>query len=339
MLIHIRRVRVAIGLLAIVLAALAVATPAGQGMRTTDPPRWFRGNTHTHTLNSDGDSSPEDVVRWYREHGYQFVVVTDHELVTPVAGLNAVFAAEGKFLIISGQEVTGQFNTTPVHVSGLGLRSALLPRTGVSRLDVLQKNIAAIREVFALPQINHPNFGWALKGADLATVEGTALLEIWNGHPQVNNLGGGDVPSVEAMWDEALTAGRRLFAVAADDAHHFKRLDDPAAAAPNRGWVVVRSRDLTQNAILDGMRRGDFYASTGVTLSDVQASATQLRVVIAAAGTAKYRVQFIGTGGRVLAETTEATAQYTFKGNEQYVRARITDSNGKMAWTQPAWVK
>ena len=30
-------------------------------------PRWYKGNTHTHTVNSDGDSTPDEVVRWYRE--------------------------------------------------------------------------------------------------------------------------------------------------------------------------------------------------------------------------------------------------------------------------------
>jgi hypothetical protein len=43
------------------------------------PPRWLKGNTHTHTLNSDGDSVSGDVVAWYRSHGYQFLVITDHE--------------------------------------------------------------------------------------------------------------------------------------------------------------------------------------------------------------------------------------------------------------------
>jgi hypothetical protein len=213
------------------------------------------------------------------------------------------------------------------------------PRTGTSPLDVLQQDVAAIREAGALPQINHPNFGWALTGADLSKVEGPALLEIWNGHPMVNNLGGGGVASAEAMWDEALTAGRRLFAVADDDAHHFKRLDDPAAAAPNRGWVMVRSQELTQASIIDAMRRGDFYASSGVTLSDVQSTATALRVTIATTTYSKYRVQFVGAGGRVLAEVTESPAEYTFKGGDQYVRARVIESNGKMAWTQPVFVK
>ena len=56
--------------------------------------RWFKGNTHTHTLNSDGDSTPDDVVRWYREHGYDFLVLTDHNFLTSVDALNALHGAD-----------------------------------------------------------------------------------------------------------------------------------------------------------------------------------------------------------------------------------------------------
>jgi hypothetical protein len=70
------------------------------------PGRWFKGNLHTHTLNSDGDSTPEEVVRWYREHGYDFLVLTDHNFLTAVDGLNAVQGAPGKFLVVRGEEVT-----------------------------------------------------------------------------------------------------------------------------------------------------------------------------------------------------------------------------------------
>ena len=81
-------------------AALANAQPSG------DRPRWFKGNTHTHTLNSDGDSTPDEVVRWYREQKtYQFLVLTDHNFLTSVDGLNAVHGADSKFLVIRGEEV------------------------------------------------------------------------------------------------------------------------------------------------------------------------------------------------------------------------------------------
>src|SRR5882762_11098286 len=68
--------------------------------------RWYRGNTHTHTLNSDGDSSPDVVARWYREHDYQFLFITDHEYLTDAAALNTVFGAGERFLLLPGQEVT-----------------------------------------------------------------------------------------------------------------------------------------------------------------------------------------------------------------------------------------
>jgi hypothetical protein len=84
------------------LAARARTQPA----TTLAGGRWFKGNTHTHTVNSDGDSTPDEVVRWYREHGYQFLVLTDHNYLTPTTGLNAVHGAPDKFIVIPGEEVT-----------------------------------------------------------------------------------------------------------------------------------------------------------------------------------------------------------------------------------------
>jgi hypothetical protein len=54
----------------------------------------YRGNTHT--LNSDGDSTPDDVVKWYREQGYDFLFTTDHDMVTNVDPLNAPFDGGGQ---------------------------------------------------------------------------------------------------------------------------------------------------------------------------------------------------------------------------------------------------
>jgi len=44
--------------------------------------RWFRGNTHTHTLWSDGDDLPESVADWYKRHGYHFLVLSDHNILS-----------------------------------------------------------------------------------------------------------------------------------------------------------------------------------------------------------------------------------------------------------------
>src|SRR5262245_66408312 len=99
------------------------------GAAQTPPPvapspaqgRWYKGNTHTHTVNSDGDSTPDAVVAWYREHGYQLLVLTDHNYLTSVDGLNAVHGADDKFLVIKGEEVSDRFGDKPLHINGLNV--------------------------------------------------------------------------------------------------------------------------------------------------------------------------------------------------------------------------
>src|SRR5262245_6177682 len=120
------------------VAALVTAGWPGQAPQSPAPPggRWYKGNTHTHTLNSDGDSTPDDVVRWYREHGYRFLVLTDHNVLTSVDGLNALHGADEQFVVVRGEEVTDTFGGKPLHVNGLDLRSRVAPQGGSSVVDV-----------------------------------------------------------------------------------------------------------------------------------------------------------------------------------------------------------
>src|SRR5689334_9193303 len=103
------------------LLTLGAVVPAQQPSPPSTPSsgRWYKGNTHTHTLNSDGDSAPDEVVRWYREHGYRFLVLTDHNFLTAVDGLNAVHGADDQFLVLKGEEVTDRFGEKPIHINGL----------------------------------------------------------------------------------------------------------------------------------------------------------------------------------------------------------------------------
>lgn len=86
---------------------------------------------------------------------------------------------------------------------------------------------------------------------------------------------------------------------------------------------------------MQSLERGDFYASTGVVLEDVVATERSLAVKVKTEGVSKYRVQFIGHGGEILTEVAEPAATYVFKGHEGYVRAKVIESNGRMAWVQP----
>jgi len=278
------------------------------------------------------------VVRWYRQHGYHFLVLTDHNFLTSVTGLNALHGADERFLVIKGEEVTDRFGDLPLHINGLDVSTQVAPQGGTSVSDVLQRNVDAIRKADGIPHINHPNFRWAVTADDLKRVRNNKLLEIFNGHPQVNNVGGGGVPGMEEAWDAILSAGTLLYGIAVDDAHNFKDPGNPNVAGPGRGWVSVRAARLEPRAILDAMERGDFYASSGVELAEYEASATAIRIAVRATTFSKYRIQFIGKGGRLLSERAEPSATYQIKGDEGYVRARVLESNGQMAWAQPVLV-
>jgi hypothetical protein len=327
--------------IAILILALA-STAAAQG-------KWFRGNTHTHTLNSDGDSPPDSVARWYRDHGYQFLFITDHEKQTDPAPLNAKFGAPGKFLLIVGQEVTQRVadsthyrGTRQAHINSLGATAVVMPQgerglaRGITMRQGYAENIARIRAADGVPQINHPNFVWSVRLQDLIDLPDSVLLEVANAHTGVNNDGDADSPSTEALWDSLLTRGKTIFAVADDDAHSFRpeNADSHELTRPGRGWIVVRADTLTPNAVLGSIRRGDFYASTGVTLDSLVATRAELRVLMTARQETRFLTEFIGSGGRVLARARGNRATYQIRGDEGYVRARVTDSNGKRAWTQ-----
>jgi hypothetical protein len=318
--------------------------------------RWYRGNTHTHTLNSDGDSPPDVVARWYRERGYQFLFITDHEFITDVGPLNALVGAAGRFLVISGQEVTQRVRDTAhadgvrqAHVNALGLDRVIRPigerniAQGTTIAATYARNLPLIRAAGGVAQVNHPNYRWSVHLDQLLAIPDSALLEIWNGHPTVYNDGGTDstgqsMPSAEALWDSLLTRGKLILGVADDDSHHFRQegAGDPDQARPGRGWIMVRADSLTRTAILAAIARGDFYASTGVTLSDYRASPAEIVVTIAPDNDRRYRTEFIGRGGQVLATSTSLKSSYRIRGSEGYVRARVIDSSGRRAWTQPA---
>lgn len=352
-------------MLRLVLVAVAVlgttASMSEMSVQATSGARWYRGSTHAHTLNSDGDSPPADVVRWYREHGYDFVVISDHEHLTDVAPLNAAHGRPGVFLVIQGQEVTQRVadSTHPegwrqAHVNGVGVTRVVMPlgqravAQGTTIAATYARNLAEITAAGGLPQVNHPNWRWSVRPEDMTALPDSTLFEVWNAHPGVNNFGGDDgtgriALSTEALWDTLLTRGTLLFGVASDDAHHFlpRRLEDPESTGPGGGWVMLRADTLAPAAIIAALRAGNFYSSTGVVLEDYAVTAREVRLRIrpsSASDDRRYRTQFIGRGGRILAEVTGTSPTYVLRGNEGYVRATVWDSNGRRAWTQPHWV-
>jgi hypothetical protein len=354
--------------------AVLTASLAASAVCAADELHWYRCNTHTHTSappGSDANETPERVVDWYRLHGYHCIVITDHEFLTDVEPLNRKHP--GKFLVIRGQEIT-QIVADPAHhqgvrhahVNGINTNRVIMPlrpadaagkqglqklaATGVSVTQAFERNLAEIEQASGLPQINHPNLTWSVRVEDLLPLKKPYLLEIENAFPTSNNGGGVDDSgtrhlSTEALWDALLSRGKRVWGVASDDVHEYHRPDDRESPTPGKAWIVLQAPSLTEQSVMQALREGRFYASTGISLESYSADCTGISMKLApprewssaVQASALHTTRFIGADGRVLAEVAGRSPSYRLRGDEKYVRASIVDSDGRRGWTQPVF--
>ncbi len=299
--------------------------------------RWYRGNLHTHTTASDGDASPEETVRWYRRHGYDFLVLSDHNHRTILnhAGKRRL----KRPLMIPGEEVTLRIKSgqTAIHLGAIGISRMVEPIDADDVLPTIQANVNAILEAGGIASINHPNYTWAFDHEQIKQVKGTSLLEIYTGDPTNNSIGALGKLSVEQIWDGVLSAGKPIFGVATDDSHHYHDFA-PHLLNPGRAWVVVRSSELSQEAIVSALAAGDFYASSGVTLAELETSRSDIYLRVEPEKGALYWTDFIGKDGMILSQVEGTEAVYRIRGDEGYVRAQVMSSRGFKAWTQPVFL-
>jgi hypothetical protein len=392
----------------------------------TPGPKWYRGNMHTHTYWSDGDDFPENVVKWYSQNNYDFLALTDHNLLQEGDNwrrfpenetsmleyirtygqaqvnvrhdpdkqgfdqvrlktfdeLRRAFEKPDKFILIKSNEISSQH---AVHITGFNQDIVIPSSEGSpeerSRMikEVLQKvdDYRGSTGKKTMAVLAHPNFRWAITAEMMLENPALRFFEVYNGHPQVNNDGDKYRTNTERIWDIVLSDrlaggnGQVIYGLATDDAHTYHG----GAAGPGKGWVMVRSGKLTPESLIDAMNRGDFYATTGVILKDIQFRNGTVKIEIQPAAGTKYVTEFIGTGkdydpssiptvdsagkeiqnttrtysrqiGEVFASSRELNPSYTLTGNELYVRVRITSDadhkdplNGKILGKQKAWVQ
>ena len=115
-------------------------------------------------------------------------------------------------------------------------------------------------------------------------------------------------------------------------------LVDPQGMTPTELRSVYLWLPTVEQMVLQFEVRQAILFHAGVELTDVQADTRRVLVEVKPTTFSKYRIQFIGKGGRVLLESPETKAEYVFKGDEGYVRARVLESNGRVAWVQPVMI-
>ena len=295
---------------------------------------WCKGNVHTHTTRSDGDADPEIVVDWYKNHNYDFLVLSDHNHRTILDEYE-----DDNLILIPGEEVSARIlgGDIPIHLNGIGISRVIEPIDAGGVVETLQANVNLITQAGGIASLNHPNGGWAYDHNDINQIEGATLLEVYNGWPGSNTEGGPGKFSGEEIWDKVLSSGKIIFGIAVDDAHHYSDFNH-TMANPGRGWIVVDAAKLTAKSILDSLIAGQFYFSTGIDLKEMHMGDDSIELSISQHRDYIYNTKFIGIDGVVLQEVLGLQPKYQIRGDETYVRAKVTSSMGTRMWTQPVYI-
>ena len=134
----------------LILGLLVSGLLIASGCAPRDTMQYYKGNLHTHTTYSDGDTQPEGVIQWYRDHGYNFLSITDHNFLLNVGDYTDL--QDAGFILIPGNEISDSYDGKSLHLLALGLHDeGLKPVGGDSTAATLQNNATAIRQAGAVP--------------------------------------------------------------------------------------------------------------------------------------------------------------------------------------------
>jgi predicted metal-dependent phosphoesterase TrpH len=256
---------------------------------------WFKGELHCHTLHSDGDSAPLEIVQRAESLGLDFLAITDHNNQTHLADLAQI---DTPLILIPGYEVTTYYG----HWNIWGDQGWIDFR--IQTDDDLRRAITEAKQRSYLVSCNHPKpYGpdWAF-----GDVEGYDCVEIWNGPWEVFNS------HALNFWQTRLAQGQKLSAVGGSDTHFLKRdhianlacpttyiyCDEPVSAAALLRSVQAGHVFVTESP--DGpqlyVQAGDAMMGDTVTCSHDQPLALEVTVIDGAGA----RLEIWGQQGMLL---------------------------------------
>jgi hypothetical protein len=313
--------------------------------------QWFRGNTHTHTTNSDGQMPPEKVVDHYVAGGYDYLFFTDHFKVTDLTE-----QSRRDFLILRGTEVGAPAGDgRSYHLIGLDVRETYAR----DRQPPVQEAVDFLRQQGALVIVAHPYWS-GLTLNEILPLDGVTALEVYNATTETAIAKGYSM----VHWDDVLSEGRSLYGVAVDDCHR-------PGFDSHRGWTMVKAAALTPEAIMQALRTGQFYCSTGPAIYDldwepsagganapggivrVRCSPAQSISLVANASKGSRaeagrfgesrRARRLRVEGQLLEGVRDGDhltgAEFILQGTERFVRVQVQDDRGRYAWSNPLFVQ
>ena len=295
---------------------------------------WCKGNLHTHTTNSDGKLSPEDVIAEYKRLGHDFISLTDHRKYI----YNKHLQSED-FIVIPGFEV----DINPLgknmchHI--VAVRSKISGKNypdGYIFSSPEYKSAETMQQ--AIDELNaHDNFAfychpvWSRLAPDdfqdVIKMNGLIGMEIFNtGCHLENNTG-----LSPSHTDAALRRGKMRYIFATDDCHHNQN-------DRGKGYIVVKADEKSEEGIVDAIIKGRFYSSRGPEIYDFGIKNNEVYIKCSDVREIHF-VAYERLGCSFVGETGELrnSASCAVNTDWTYVRAEIIDNNGYQAWTNPIY--
>ena len=279
--------------------------------------KWFKGNLHLHTSRSDGRLNLAEASAYYVERGYDFIAITDH--MVPFIG--AELDNKLPIMILDGIELDGKdYQGSRLHVVCIG------GIDGISKDMTLMEALEKAGSQGSFLIWAHPH--WS--GNTVADV----LRHEFHGIEVYNHLceiayGKGNGAF---HWDSVLEQQPDMLGLATDD-NHFKEGSPPQVG----GWIMVNAPELSPEAIMASIRKGNFYSSTGPDFKWIYIK-KENRVVAETSPIVHARLIGPATKGKWKAEVDKRNmtkTNFRIPDDWAFARLEIEDAFGKKAWSNP----
>ena len=282
--------------------------------------RFYKGNLHTHTTLSDGRKTPEEAVALYKEHGYDFIAITDHRKRYPTV-------ENDDFIVLAGGEYHHQPGVTAYHIVGIGMTEDVHSDDKDSPQGIIDK----IRAAGGMPILAHP--AWSLMTAtDGLALHGYEAVEIFNGISDgYAHRGYSDL-----FCDICAIHGRLTGLIADDDAHFYVGHD------ALMGYICLQAESFTEKGLMDALWAGHYYASTGAELKQVTIEDGIVRCECGPCTEVYFMTNTWVDLKRTVRPTegkTLTSAEYTLKPRDRWVRVEGLDENGGRFWSNYIKIK
>lgn len=198
--------------------------------------RWFKGDTHLHTTNSDGVLHQYELIDKCKKLGLDYIIITDHNFDT----VKESYSSDG-LNVIKGQEVTGDNG----HVNVWGREVGIEPPYDLSNLDAYKKIVKQAKKNGATVSVNHPfcsQCGFHLDLDDMPM----DCVEVWNTIQHSDNI------KNMSWWVDKLNKGIKIGAVGGSD-YHRNYLGVNILSMPT---TITHAKSNTPDDILGALREG-----------------------------------------------------------------------------------